>query len=108
MEYFITTTAFGNAGGYMLLTRNDGVFYSLDSKQMSFDPEMLQTAFEKGWIMEVTKEDFKRLSQISNCLYHASLACYVDNNHVYTKAREVVDMLSVLYQDACYKVTRKE
>lgn len=108
MEYFITTEAFGSVSKHMLLTRNDGAFYSIESKQVSFDPEVLQAAFEKGWIVEINREDFKQLNQISNCLYHAHLACYVKNTDAYNKAREVVDMLSSLYHEVCCKVTRKE
>ena len=107
MEYFITTTTFGNVSEHMLLTRNNGVFYNIECKQVSFDPEILQTAFEKGWIVEVTKEGFKQLHQISDCLYHANLACYEKNTDVYNKAREVVNMLSSLYHEACCSVITK-
>ena len=73
--YCITTTQTPIGEGILLSERTlvmyeDSYLYNKDGLELPFESVMIKSAFATGGIVRISEEDFNRLKDIQECIYH--------------------------------------
>lgn len=75
MMYCITTTLTPINEGILisektLVMYEDSYLYNKDGKELPYESAMIKSAFATGSIVRISEEDFNRLKDIQECIYH--------------------------------------